>query len=340
VSGSSLDTPGGLCSDGASLYVADSGNHRVLVWSSFDVSGRTAAFAIGQPDLTTNTAGVGPSRLSDPRLASCDGGRLLVADRGNQRVLLWAAVPQGAGSAASLALGQPDLDTAGAPAAGDRAFNGPAAAALASPAGALAVADTGNNRVLLWPSAPTSSGIAATLVLGQGDFAATSPDRGGSPGPTSYDAPAGLLFRGGALAVSDRGNSRVLLYSAVPAASAAAADAVLGQPNLGASEPNRGGAPAADALNQPTALCAVADGIAVVDTGNHRVLIFRPWPSSTAGVAPEPAAAVVLGQPDATSGAPGPTGPATLRGPTGCAALGSALFVADTGNHRVLRFSP
>ena len=55
----------------------------------------------------------------------------------------------------------------------------------------LAVADTANNRVLLWKSIPTQIGQPADIVVGQPDFVTISPV---VVNQTSLRGPQGVLF--------------------------------------------------------------------------------------------------------------------------------------------------
>ena len=75
----------------------------------------------------------------------------------------------------------------------------------------------------------------------------------------------------------------------------------------------------------------------IADTGNHRVLGWADVDSYQAGDPPS----VVLGQFSAADSSPLGTGVSGLTSPMGIAADPStgALYVADTGNNRVLRFA-
>lgn len=81
----------------------------------------------------------------------------------------------------------------------------------------------------------------------------------------------------------------------------AAADAVLGQADFASGAANRGGAPAANSLNEPRGLVVdrASGRLFVADSLNHRVL---SWPSAAAFTNGE-AADIVFGQPDFTSNA-------------------------------------
>jgi uncharacterized protein (TIGR03437 family) len=78
-------------------------------------------------------------------------------------------------------------------------------------------------------------------------------------------------------------------------------------------------------------------GIFVADTGNNRVMA---WKNATGFTNGQPAD-LIIGQPDAFSTAPGggsSTFSTGLSQPVGLAVLNGDLFVADTGNNRILRY--
>jgi sugar lactone lactonase YvrE len=76
--------------------------------------------------------------------------------------------------------------------------------------GDLWVSDVSNHRVLGF-RAPLTSGMAATVVLGQPDFTTESPTS--NPTASSFSTPAGLAFdSSGNLWVADSGYSRVLEF--------------------------------------------------------------------------------------------------------------------------------
>ena len=60
ISGSSLNLPRSVYSDGTKLYVADQGNNRVLIWNTIPtVNNMTADVVLGQLGFTTGTANYG-----------------------------------------------------------------------------------------------------------------------------------------------------------------------------------------------------------------------------------------------------------------------------------------
>ncbi|WOA31747.1 hypothetical protein [Alloalcanivorax xenomutans] len=96
-----LDTPYGIDSNGEQLAVADSLNHRVLIWNSFPNSNaQQADIVLGQSDLAhnqpndNNQNGEDDGAASARALKSPDGVRfhqdkLLVSEIGNNRVLIF-----------------------------------------------------------------------------------------------------------------------------------------------------------------------------------------------------------------------------------------------------------
>ena len=137
-------------------YVADSGNHRVLVWNVTPSSGGQAAdFALGQPasgNLTSQASGTSASSLYTPTGLATDGTSLFVADRDNHRVLVWATLPTAGGAPATSVIGQPSLDAGLSNAGGTVSRDG-----LDTPSGIyveptrLFISDDNNRRILIVP---------------------------------------------------------------------------------------------------------------------------------------------------------------------------------------------
>jgi hypothetical protein len=107
----SLRGPEGVWTDGERLVVADTSNHRVLVWTAFPtVSGQPAAMVLGQSDFTTSTPAAGAQGMEQPVKVDGNGNQLAVADAGNARVLVWDTFPTTMQEAADFVLGQEDFD--------------------------------------------------------------------------------------------------------------------------------------------------------------------------------------------------------------------------------------
>ncbi|MCL9762246.1 NHL repeat-containing protein [Frankia sp. AiPa1] len=320
------------------LVVADTGNHRVLLWRQRPrLDGTPADVVLGQPDPYSEgpaAGGRGPRRglhLPTGVLVTGDG-RLVVADAWHHRLLVWDEVPTAHGTAPDLVLGQPDPTSTSARPCGPTSLNWPFGVALVG--GRFYVADTGNRRVLGWSGGvPTSPDTPPDLVLGQPDPFARADNRGGGPGPGSFRWPHAIAGTGTRLFVADAGNHRVLGWTP-PARGDTDADLVLGQPDTTtcAESPYDAGRP--DRLRFPYG--ADCDGalLAVADTANNRVLL---WDAASADCG-APASAV-LGQPtfaDTGENRWTAVGADTLCWPYGLSARGGHLAIADSGNNRVV----
>lgn len=103
----SLSSPMSATTDGQRLIISDMGNNRILIYNQIPTqSGASADVVIGQPDFTSNGAGVSDSSLNFPRYAFSDGQSLLILDTGNNRILIYNEIPTQNGAAADLVLGQ------------------------------------------------------------------------------------------------------------------------------------------------------------------------------------------------------------------------------------------
>lgn len=343
--GGSLLTPSGVCWSGTRLYVADSGHHRVLVYDKLDDKAAPIG-AIGRADLTPGTLPVMPPTarsLSRPGGLWCNADTLLVADRDNNRVLVYSGQPT-TNTAADAVVGQASLTLGGNNRGGMTSANSLSAPEDVFWDGArLYIADTGNYRVVGYAAATAQKlkELAtgnAEVVFGQRNF--TEKATTSSASETAIGRPLGVAVGGGRVAVVDGGFNRVMLYL-VPATfmtgTALKADAALGQVNLGNKNPGVGPTKFTD----PVTLRLGPSEFYVADRTNNRVLVFKgdlPGPGSFA----EPAS-VALGQPKIGAPmTPVGDGPADLAAPGGVVAATVAgksyIVVSDAGNNRVQIF--
>jgi hypothetical protein len=85
-----MSSPSRVYSDGTSLFVSDSGNHRILFWKKFPTQNAQPADAVlGQSDFSGTTSGTGFERLHTPRGLTVSDQKLFVADFSNDRVLVF-----------------------------------------------------------------------------------------------------------------------------------------------------------------------------------------------------------------------------------------------------------
>jgi len=295
------------------------------------VTGQAAVAVLGQKNFSTKVPGAAADELGSVTGLAVAGDRLLVCDGGlpftaptNNRVLIFNNIRSlSMGASASVVVGQPDFGK-NDPGVSERAFNRPVG--ISTDGQRLAVADWGNNRVLIYNRIPTANDTAADVVVGQADFKSGAPDNS----QTRLRGPAGVFLDGRRLFVADTLNHRVLIFNSIPTSSGARADVVLGQTDF----TSRHSVSASQtSLRDPTAVFTDGTRLFITDLGHNRVLIYNHIP--TANNAP---ADVVVGQPDFTSEAAG-LGPASLNFPRHAFTDGGRLFIADTGSNRVLVYN-
>ncbi|MGO9095189.1 MAG: hypothetical protein ACLQGV_08195 [Bryobacteraceae bacterium] len=374
VEGRELWSPAGIALDASTggLYVSDTLNNRVLGWrnaASFS-NGAYADIVVGQPEgpnamTTTNPQGpcCNPQQtrgLHWPTgLAVDTQGNLYVVDAGNNRILRYPT-PFAAGSPGmnpDIVIGQPDFNSYSAnqgggatPAAGaisPLASNSPVAQALVfDTSGNLWYADTGNHRVLRFP-AGSGGKVQGTAdhVLGQLDFvhAAALPEtNAGFTNLSGLRYPTGLAMDAtGRIYVSDS-LARVLIYQSSPQAAGNPAMKMLGQVVVPSGQ-QPPATPNATQFGYPAGLAMIANNtqLVVADAVLNRLTVFAPLDSwlSTPSTPPSssPAAITVIGQTD-YSGNTASAAASGLSAPSQVAFSGSELFVADSGNNRVVVF--
>lgn len=285
---------------------------------------------------TCNTGGLSAQSLCAPSYVHSDGTRLVVADEGNHRILIWNTLPTANTEAADLVLGQADMNSN---------VDGsavPTATGLSSPGGVfisgtrLFVADSNNNRILIWNTFPTIDQQAADVAIGQPDLISNT--TGTTASTLSY--PYMVSVHQNKIFVSDFANSRVLVWNSIPSASGQNADLVLGQPNMTTSGINTGGLSASSLAEAAGVVFDSQNRLYVFDYSNNRILIWNQMPTAN-----NQAADAVMGQLNLTSnginsgGGAGAPSSTTLYSPWGALIYNDILWVSDYENHRVLRFT-
>jgi uncharacterized protein (TIGR03437 family) len=388
----------GLAFAGNTLFVADSNrvgsfpsNNRVLLFQNLSsqlppptaelpynskcpVCVGQANIVLGQPDFVTTTVNLTATQsdLRQPTAVASDGVHLVVADTDHNRVLIWNTIPSYNNAPADVVIGQPNFTSVSIP--GDQ----PNASSMRGPQGVwiqngkLYVADTQNNRVLVYNHIPTTSGVAADVVIGAPNFT-TFVQTDISQQTTTATAsnllnPVSVTSDGVRLYVTDLGFNRVLIWNSIPTTNGAPADVVIGQPDLVSSIANNAYSGTAASASTDTTdkevpvLCTVSNGVDpagnptypagcnstlsfpryalaggdhlfVADGGNDRVLVFNQVPTKNAAAADE-----ILGQiggevDQATDASD------SLQTPLSLAWDGTNLFVSDSYNDRIVVYS-
>jgi uncharacterized protein (TIGR03437 family) len=270
----------------ANRIAADPINHRVLVYRDLStmlpaptaeleytrrcpVCGGTASVVLGQPDFEETAPSIPPtqSTVRTPTGVASDGVILAVADTDNNRVLIWNSIPLSHNTPADVVLGQADFTSV-------TVAQPPNASSLRGPQGVwvqngkLFVADTFNNRVLIWNSIPTTNGKAADVVLGQAgfnvgvqmDLTQVNLD----PQAQNLVSPVAVTTDGQRLYVADLGHNRVLIWNSIPTQNQQPADVVVGQPDMTSAVAN----------NSPKLCQATRSGLTISSATNAAPVVF------------------------------------------------------------------
>lgn len=311
-----FSVPAGLAFDSSGhLFVTDTGTNRILVFSPPFTNGEASIRLAGivSPTPTTPTQ----STFSAPEGIVMVNNGPAIMDAGNNRIMIfdpfssadWATSDNTFANPPPKAIGlmgQADYlskePNAGNVQPSASSFSAPVAAAAAG--SDVFVADSANNRVLVFANA--AQGASATVVLGQNGFPYNAVDyvegKEFSFGPNVFSTSGGQLtaFWDAGIAVdttanpahlyvADPGNNRVLGYADIrKAGPGVKADLVIGQTDLMTTVCNSGGvhvsSPAPGQLTQqptqsslcyPTGLAVDPSGnLYVADSLNGRVLRF------------------------------------------------------------------
>jgi uncharacterized protein (TIGR03437 family) len=297
-----LSGPFGAAWSGSELIVADAGNNRILRYPQA-ANGASANLVLGQTNFTFNSGNLIDGRElflfnglggSGNVSTGSDGGgvvidsrsnppRMYIADTFNHRILGYADARRvRPGDRADLVIGQTDLNRSlvNSPSnnSGQLTDSGlfrPSGLAV-DQNGDLFVADSGNGRVLRFPSPfeqqiPSGERRRANLVIGQPNFNQRITD----PSSRNMAYPFGVaLTVDGHLLVSDALHSRVLFFRR-PAngqfTNGQAAERVIGQPDFFTVGPGS----AQRRMNSPRHIATDTDErLYVADMGNNRILVY------------------------------------------------------------------
>jgi hypothetical protein len=294
-----LNSPvGAVAVDGSTVYVADTANHRILGYPTPTAISGGASFVIGQADFTTTSSGVSASQFAYPT-------KVAIGNSGSSTL--------------------------------------------------MAVADSGNNRVLIWKSVPTAN-TPADIVLGQPDFTHNDINYpSGSISASSLSNPTSVAVANGFIVVADKGNNRVLIWKGIPTSNNTPATFELGQTAsttsgtvdctdntqycfttgaAGSDKFPQGASTWTLAMNQPSDVWTNGTKLLVVDTNNQRVLAWNAIPNVNNLLAAGLIGFTQFGSTSQSGGA----GSQALHSPTSVSSDGSAVFVADSVNNRVLEY--
>ncbi|HEY5626255.1 MAG TPA: thioredoxin-like domain-containing protein, partial [Dehalococcoidia bacterium] len=304
-----LSHPGAVLADevGGRLFIADSGNNRVLV---ADLDGNLES-AIGSGEQGLRDGFADEAQFNQPHglELSADGGTLYVADTRNHAL---RAVDLASGAVTTLA--GDGTRAANYPAEGSLAKDN----ALASPWGLLLVGDT-----LYMAMAGTHQIWTTDLATGTLAIFAGSGREGIDDGPrlaATLAQPSGLATDGANLFWVDPESSGVRKL-ALDGSGVVQTLAGTGLFDFGDAD----GPPGVALLEHPQGIAYAGDLLYIADTYNHKIRTIDP----DSGVVVTFAGSGVSGNAD------GAAASAAFAEPGGVASAAGLLFTADTNNHAV-----
>ena len=292
----SLMTPRSITSNGEYLAIGMYGGYGMYVWKSFPTEN-------GQPaDFVTY-----PKRLPDEPTGmvaglTIDNGKLFVTS--SHQVFVWNNLPMDENQKEDFRIGKldPSLERGGLS----------APEGVASDGQRLFVADTYQNRVLIFNKVPAEVDAKSDLILGQPDFGIDIfSSKNSFPNPFPYS-------NGKQLFVCSGSRLGLAIYRQIPDESKAKADIVIS---------NWSGAELGD-CGQIT-----SDGkrLIIAARGSGKILIWNNIPEKNNQL-PD----IILGQTTDLSQYRHGIGKYSFNGPMGVTTDGTNLFVSDSDNNRIL----
>lgn len=216
-SAQSLYWPYGVCSDGKSLWIADTGNRRVLYYKNIPEENFCKADkVIGQESFEERE--YNPENAIWPYSVKINKhNALAITDTQYYRTLVWQNREKAFDNVADVILGQSDFESNGQnqyrpfPKANtlnwcyDNCFYDKG----------ILVADTGNSRILYWDKIPEDNNEPASVVFGQPDFESLGEASLSLKNDLENEMywPFAITVYQNQLIVADTGNHRILNYT-------------------------------------------------------------------------------------------------------------------------------
>ena len=161
--------PGVAASDGTHLLLPDRNNNRVLIWNKLPTDNTPPDLVLGQKDFTTNNPGTGLDQMNWPVSVSVGGGKVVITDTYNDRILIWNSFPTKNGQAADLVINSVQGNKQQLQAEKKRSIQWPWG--VWTDGKKLAITSTTNGLILLWNTFPIQNDqIADVYLAGRGDI--------------------------------------------------------------------------------------------------------------------------------------------------------------------------
>jgi sugar lactone lactonase YvrE len=299
-----FDSPEGIASDGfpsPSLYIADTRNHVVRKVS---LGGSVTTVAGNPPRAGSADLQGEAARFWSPAGVAVIGDDVFIADTENHTI----RKIDSAGVATTIA------GSAGSPGSTDNPPRFRFPGGITALGGDLYVTDSENHTI----RRVTTSGLVTTIAGNPGSTGSAD----GSGTTALFNNPQGIVALGGELYVADSGNHTIRKVT-----TAGVVDTLAGSPGTPGSED---GSSAVARFRSPLGIGALGPSLYVADSGNHTIRKV---------LVPSGATSTFAGSAGQSGFANGSGADARFSSPDGIAGVGSALYVADRGNHAVRRIS-
>ncbi len=326
-----LNNPQGIAVNGSKVFISDSGNRRTLVFNSIPQANNIDAdVVVGQTDMNSSAAALTSAGCSDPTGVASINDYIFIVDWQYNRVLIYDTIPFQNGAPAQYVVGQADMTSSVWSCSPNNYRN---SIQVFSEGTHLFVNDQHNHRILIYNVIPTTNNATADIVVGQPNMTSHDFNQGSGVAANTLYFPGGMCTYDNKFIIADSTNNRVLIFNSIPVADNTSADIVIGQSDMISNSPNKGGsAPAANSLNGPGDVCCDGTRLYIADTGNNRILIYNQLPTVA-----NASADIVIGQTDMTGSSSG-CSDKKFNGPNAICVENKKLFVTDRYNNRVLIF--
>lgn len=155
-----------IFTNGTKFILSEPSRHRVKLWNAIPSTLDNPDVILGQADGFSTLANAGnaapsASTLNQPSGVWTDGTKIVLADRVNNRVLIWNSWPTTNQAAADVVVGQANF-VSNTNALTQTGLWLPYAVNVIS--GKMVVSDSQNLRIMVWNSIPTTNGTSADFV--------------------------------------------------------------------------------------------------------------------------------------------------------------------------------
>ncbi len=280
-----LNSPRGMVYDSAGKRLFIANTNRVTVYNLSDgiTDGENAVNVLGQTTFTSATSTITQSGLVGPIDLTYDAGNARLSVLQSARLTLFdigGGITDGMNAVD--VVGQTDENqlTPGPSFTTNGTNNGPNSISMSSPTGLaidtakhrLFVADTSNNRILVY-NLNTDNSLTdriADSLLGQSDFRTVT----ANTSQKGFNGPQGLTYDpvGDRLFVSEINNNRVMVFSVGAIQNGESGSSLLGQPTFVSNTQLT--SQSAIRSTQAILFDPVASRLYTAENGNHRVMIF------------------------------------------------------------------